>query len=56
MLQELIHISSKSCTEFSINWKHHWNGHILMQDAAISKETLFNVHHTTGTQFVDSGI
>jgi hypothetical protein len=27
-----------------------------MQDAAISKETLFNVHHTTGTQFVDSGI
>ena len=28
----------------------------LMQETTISKETLFNFHHPTGTQFVESGI
>jgi len=28
----------------------------LMQEATISKQTLFIFHHTPGTQFVESGI
>jgi uncharacterized membrane protein YqhA len=49
MLKVVIQISSKSFMECSVNW-NNTGMTPLMQEATISKGTLFNLQHTTGKQ------
>jgi len=49
MLKELIQISSKSRTECSVNWKHHWNGRINAGGNYFKADTIYLSSYTRDT-------
>lgn len=49
MLKELIQISSKSCTECSVNWKYRWNGCINAGGNYFKADTIYLSSYTRDT-------